>query len=123
RARYLPKVLSGEWIAGMGMTEPGAGTDVLGLATTAVRDGDRYVLNGTKTYITNGCEGYCFLVYAKVDGQVSAFVVDRECPASRPASTSTSSGCARARCRSSCSTTAGSRPRTCSAARARASRT
>lgn len=61
RARYLPKVLSGEWVAGMGMTEPGAGTDVLGMTTTAVADGDEYVVNGTKTYITNGCEGYCFL--------------------------------------------------------------
>lgn len=80
RGRYLDKVLSGEWVAGMGMTEPGAGTDVLAMTTTAVRDGDDYVLNGTKTYITNGCEGYCFQVYAKVDGKISAFIVDRECP-------------------------------------------
>ena len=79
RARYLPKVISGEWIAGMGMTEPGAGTDVLSMTTTATKDGDSYVLNGTKTYITNGCEGFCFQVYAKVDGRISAFVVDREC--------------------------------------------
>jgi isovaleryl-CoA dehydrogenase len=79
RAKYLPKVLTGEWIAGMGMTEPGAGTDVLGMSTTAVRDGDHFVLNGTKTYITNGCEGFCFQVYAKVDGRVTAFVVDRDC--------------------------------------------
>jgi hypothetical protein len=80
KARYLPQVLSGEWVAGMGMTEPGAGTDVLGMTTTAVRDGDEYVMNGTKTYITNGCEGHCFLVYAKVEGRVTAFVVDRDCP-------------------------------------------
>ena len=80
RARYLPKVLSGEWVAGMGMTEPGAGTDVLAMTTTARRDGDHYVLNGSKTYITNGCEGFCFQVYAKVDGRITAFVVDRECP-------------------------------------------
>jgi len=80
RDKYLPKVISGEWVAGMGMTEPGAGTDVLGMTTTAVRDGDEYVLNGTKTYITNGCEGFCFQVYAKVDGRISAFVVDRDCP-------------------------------------------
>jgi isovaleryl-CoA dehydrogenase len=80
RSRYLDKVLSGEWIAGMGMTEPGAGTDVLGMTTTAVPDGDSYVLNGTKTYITNGCEGHCFLVYAKVEGRVTAFLVDRDCP-------------------------------------------
>jgi isovaleryl-CoA dehydrogenase len=80
RGRYLDKVISGEWVAGMGMTEPGAGTDVLAMKTTAVRDGDSYVLNGTKTYITNGCEGHCFLVYAKVDGKISSFVVDRDCP-------------------------------------------
>ena len=80
RERFLPKVMSGEWIAGMGMTEPGAGTDVLGMRTTAVRDGDHYVLNGTKTYITNGCEGFVFLVYAKVEDRVTAFLVDRECP-------------------------------------------
>ncbi len=80
RGRYLEKVLSGEWVAGMGMTEPGAGTDVMGMTTTAVLDGDSYVLNGTKTYITNGCEGHCFLVYAKVDGRVTSFLVDRDCP-------------------------------------------
>jgi isovaleryl-CoA dehydrogenase len=80
RGRYLPKVLSGEWIAGMGMTEPGAGTDVMAMATTAVRDGDHYVVNGSKTYITNGCEGFCFLVYAKTGGRLSAFVIDRHCP-------------------------------------------
>jgi isovaleryl-CoA dehydrogenase len=77
RERYLPRVLSGEWVGGMGMTEPGHGTDVLGMKTTAVKKGDRYLLNGTKTYITNGPEGYVFLVYAKVEGQVTAFVVDR----------------------------------------------
>lgn len=80
RARVLPKVMSGEWVAGMGMTEPGAGTDVLGMSTTAVRDGDTYVLNGTKTYITNGCEGHCFLVYAKIDGRLTSLLVDRDCP-------------------------------------------
>ncbi|MCA9705586.1 MAG: acyl-CoA dehydrogenase family protein [Myxococcales bacterium] len=80
RARYLPRVISGEWVAGMGMTEPGAGTDVLGMSTVAIRDGDEYVVNGTKTYITNACEGHCFLFYAKVDGRVTAFVVDRDCP-------------------------------------------
>ena len=80
KAKYLPKVISGEWVAGMGMTEPGAGTDVLGMSTTAVLDGDHYVLNGTKIFITNGCEGFCFLVYAKVENRLTAFVVDRDCP-------------------------------------------
>lgn len=80
RGRYLDKVLSGEWIGGMGMTEPGAGTDVMAMSTTARRDGDHWVLDGTKTYITNGCEGYCFLVYAKVEGRITSFLVDRDCP-------------------------------------------
>lgn len=80
KARYLAPVLSGEWVGGMGMTEPGHGTDVLGMRTTAVKKGDVYVLNGTKTYITNGPEGYVFLVYAKVDDRVTSFVVDRSCP-------------------------------------------
>ena len=80
RKKYLPKVLSGEWIGGMGMTEPGAGTDVIGMTTTAVRDGNHWVVNGTKTYITNGCEGHCFLTYAQVDGKITAFIVDRDCP-------------------------------------------
>ncbi len=80
RERYLDKVVSGEWVAGMGMTEPGAGTDVLGMTTTATRDGDDYIVNGTKTYITNGCEGHCFLFYAKLEGRITAFLVDRDCP-------------------------------------------
>ena len=80
RARYLPKVISGEWIAALAMTEPSVGTDVLGMSTTAVRDGDHYVLNGRKTFITNGPESFCFLVYAKVDGRITSFIVDRDCP-------------------------------------------
>lgn len=79
KGRYLAKTISGEWVAGMGMTEPGAGTDVMGMTTSAVRDGDGWILEGTKTYITNGCEGHCFLVYAKVDGKITAFLVDRSC--------------------------------------------
>ena len=78
--RYLPKVLTGEWVGGMGMTEPGAGTDVLAMTTTAEQDGSDWVLNGTKTYITNGCEGFCFLVYAQTGDKISAFLVDRDCP-------------------------------------------
>lgn len=80
RARYLPKTISGEWVGAMGMTEPGAGTDVLGMQTTATRRGDHYVLRGRKTFITNAPDAHCALVYAKVDGRVTAFVVDRTCP-------------------------------------------
>jgi len=77
RAKYLPKALSGEWICGMGMSEPGAGTDVVGMQTKAELQGDYYVLNGSKIWITNGPMGDCFLVYAKVDGRISAFIVER----------------------------------------------
>jgi isovaleryl-CoA dehydrogenase len=86
RARILPKVVSGEWVAGMGMSEPGAGTDVLGMQTRAVRDGDRYLLTGRKMWITNGALddktlGDVFLVYAKTgDRQVSSFVVEKGMP-------------------------------------------
>ena len=81
RARYLPGVISGERIAGMALTEPEAGTDALGMRTMAVRQGDRYVLNGTKQFITNGPPGDLFLIYARSDRAspraVSAFVVER----------------------------------------------
>jgi len=80
KERYLPRVVSGEWVAGMAMTEPSVGTDVLGMATTAVKKGDTYILNGRKMFITNGPEGDVFLVYAKVDGRITAFVVDNSCP-------------------------------------------
>ena len=83
KAKYLPRVLSGEWIGGMGMTEPGYGTDVLGMTTTARFEGGRWILDGTKTYITNGPDGHCFLVYAKTEGKVTAFLVDRDCPGFR----------------------------------------
>jgi isovaleryl-CoA dehydrogenase len=78
RARFLAKSISGEWIGAMGMTEPGAGTDVLGMQTTATRRGDAYLLSGRKTFITNAPDATCFLVYAKLDGKITAFVVERD---------------------------------------------
>ena len=80
KERFLGPTLTGEWVGGMCMTEPGHGTDVIGMTTTAVRDGDDYILNGTKTYITNGPEAHIFLVYAKTEGRVSAFVVTADAP-------------------------------------------
>jgi len=56
KQKFLPKVLSGEWVASLGITEPDAGSDVAGLRTTAVRDGDFYVVNGAKTFITCATE-------------------------------------------------------------------
>ena len=80
RKRYLDKVISGEWVGAMGMTEPGAGTDVLGMQTTAERTSDRYVLRGRKTFITNGPEADVFLIYALLEGRITTFVVERSFP-------------------------------------------
>jgi len=77
RKRYLPKVLTGEHIGAMGMTEPAVGTDVLGMQTTARREGDFYVLNGRKTFITNGPECHVALVYAKLNDRITTFVVEK----------------------------------------------
>ena len=55
QARWIPKMVSGEWITAIAMTEPAAGSDLAGIRTTAVRDGDHYIVNGQKTFITNGC--------------------------------------------------------------------
>lgn len=86
RARILPDVCSGKKIGGMCMSEPGAGTDVLGMRTTAVEDGDAWVLNGAKMWITNGAIsdtelGDVFLVYANTGGQggraLSLFLVEK----------------------------------------------
>ncbi len=80
RERYLAKVLSGEWIGAMAMTEPSAGTDVLGMQATAARDGDNYIVNGRKIFITNGYEADCVLTYAKVEGRMTAFVIEKSFP-------------------------------------------
>jgi isovaleryl-CoA dehydrogenase len=79
-ARYLPRTLSGEVIGAMGMSEPGAGTDVLAMTTVARRDGDGYLLDGRKTFITNGPEADVFLLYGKLDGRITTFVVERSVP-------------------------------------------
>ncbi len=78
--RYLPRTLAGELIGAMGMSEPAVGTDVLGMQTTARKDGDHYVLDGRKTFITNACEAGVFLVYAKLEDRITTFLVEREHP-------------------------------------------
>lgn len=80
RSRYLAKVISGEHVGAMGMTEPGAGTDVLGMRTTARREGDGFVLKGHKALITNAVDADVFLVYAKVDDAITTFVLERGMP-------------------------------------------
>jgi acyl-CoA dehydrogenase len=69
KRRWVPGAVSGEVLLGIAMTEPGAGSDLAGIATTARRDGDTYVLNGAKTFISNGQIGDLFIVVAKTDPQ------------------------------------------------------
>ncbi|HET7501685.1 MAG TPA: acyl-CoA dehydrogenase family protein [Kofleriaceae bacterium] len=78
RQRYLPDVLAGKRVGAMGMTEPAVGTDVLGMQTTARKVGDEYVINGRKTFITNGPEASVFLIYAKLADRITTFVVERD---------------------------------------------
>ncbi len=89
RLKYLPPACDGRAIGGMCMSEPGAGTDVLGMSTTATKDGDEYVLNGAKMWITNGAIsktelGDTFLVYARMKGaarhELSMFIVEKGMP-------------------------------------------
>lgn len=85
RDHYLPPLCSGESIGAHGMTEPGSGSDAFSLRTTARRDGDVYVINGSKTFSTNAPFADVFLVFATVDRNlgflgVTAFIIDRETP-------------------------------------------
>lgn len=67
KQKYLPKMVSGEMIGAIAMTEPGAGSDLQGVKTTAVRDGDYYIVNGSKTFITNGQNADLIIVVVKTD--------------------------------------------------------
>jgi alkylation response protein AidB-like acyl-CoA dehydrogenase len=89
RRKYVPKLASGEWLGAWGLTEPGSGSDAGAARTTAVRKGDRWVLNGNKTFITNGHYADVAVVIAVTDrGQgthgLSAFVVEKGTPGFRP---------------------------------------
>ena len=89
RKHVLPRAASGEWIGGLCMTEPSVGTDVLAMRTRARRDGDAYLLDGTKTFITNGgiderTPGDAFVVYAATaPRQLTAFLVEKGMPGFR----------------------------------------
>ncbi len=86
KRRYLPRLAAGEIIGSFALTEPGSGSDAASLRTTAVRDGDFYVLNGTKRFITNAPEASIFTVMARTDpemkgaGAISAFIVEAGTP-------------------------------------------
>jgi len=82
KKRYLPKLISGEHVGALAMSEPGAGSDVVGMKTRADKKGDRYVLNGSKMWITNGPEAETLIVYAKTDPKagsrgISAFIIEK----------------------------------------------
>ena len=85
KARYLPQLVSGEYLGALAMSETQAGSDVMGMRTTAVRDDDAYVLNGSKMWITNAPGADVLIVYAKTGAEedshgVSAFLVERGTP-------------------------------------------
>ncbi len=85
RNKYLPPLISGEKIGALAITEPEAGSDALSLRTRAVKEGDRYLLNGTKMFITNGPLADVIVVYAKTEPKagpkgISAFIVEKDFP-------------------------------------------
>jgi len=82
RKKYLPKLISGEHVGALAMSEPGAGSDVVGMRLRAERHGDRYILNGTKMWITNGPDADVLVVYAKTDAEagprgITAFLIEK----------------------------------------------
>jgi alkylation response protein AidB-like acyl-CoA dehydrogenase len=88
KKRFLPKLCSGEWIGAHGMSEPGSGSDAMSLSTTARRTGDRYILNGSKTFVTNAPVADVFVIFATTDpGRgflgVTGFLVEGERPGIR----------------------------------------
>jgi alkylation response protein AidB-like acyl-CoA dehydrogenase len=80
KRRYLPDIASGKKIAAFALTEPNAGSDAQSLKTTASRDGDEYILNGQKIFISNGGVANVYTVFAKTDKGITAFVVDVDTP-------------------------------------------
>ena len=85
KRRWLPGIVSGELITAIGMTEPGIGSDLASMATTAIRDGDSYVVNGAKTFITNGISADLVITAVKTDPAqrhrgMSLLVLERDMP-------------------------------------------
>ena len=83
KEKFLPKLISGEHLGALAMSEAGAGSDVMAMRTSAVRDGDVYVLNGSKMWITNAPQADTMIVYAVTDAEnrrLSAFIVEKGTP-------------------------------------------
>lgn len=85
KARYLPKLCTGEHIGALAMSEPGAGSDVVSMRLKAEKQGDKYLLNGNKMWITNGPDANVYVIYAKTEPEagsrgITAFLVERDFP-------------------------------------------
>jgi len=85
KIKYLPRLCSGEWVGAFGLTEPNAGTDASAQQTTAVEDGDDYILNGTKIFITNAGYAHVYIIFAMTDKSIgvkgiSTFIVEKDTP-------------------------------------------
>ena len=85
REKYLPKLVSGEHVGALAMSEPNAGSDVVSMKLRAEKRGDKYVLNGNKMWITNGPDAQTFVIYAKTDTSagakgITAFIVEKDYP-------------------------------------------
>ncbi|MBN1989723.1 MAG: acyl-CoA dehydrogenase [Bacteroidales bacterium] len=85
KQKYLPKLASGEWIGAFGLTEPNAGTDASAQQTTAVPDGDNYIINGSKIFITNAEYAHVYIVFAMTDKSqgvkgITAFIIEKGTP-------------------------------------------
>lgn len=125
--RYMPDIIAGKKITAVAMTEPDAGSDLASMRTTARRDGDYYVLNGAKTYITNGIYGDVYFVAAKTGTSgrghhdISMFIVEKDTPGFSVAKPLKNTA-GYPRIRQSChSKTAASPPKTCWVPKTRAS--
>jgi len=85
KKRYVPKLASGEWLGAFALTEPHAGSDAASIRTTAVKKGDRYILNGTKVFITSGGHADVYITFAVTDPSkgakgITAFIVEKDTP-------------------------------------------
>ena len=85
KAKYLPKLVSAEHVGALAMSEPGAGSDVVSMKLRAEKKGDRYILNGSKMWITNGPDADTLVVYAKTDPEahargITAFIIEKDFP-------------------------------------------
>ena len=85
KQKYLPKLCTGEHIGALAMSEPNAGSDVVSMKLHARKEGDKYILNGTKMWITNGPDAHVYIIYAKTDPNggskgITAFIVERDYP-------------------------------------------